>query len=218
MTDPTPTKSSRGCLFYGCLTGTVCLLAILLAGLLGIQQFRSMLNQYTDTHPMPLPEAPLAPAALEPLQRRVEDFREDLRAGRPAAPLVLSADEVNALIAHDPDLKAVRGRFYVRFNGDQFKAQVSLPMEEIGLPHFRGRYLNGTASLEIALNNGFVYLFTKDFMVKGKPVPSAYLNVIRRQNLADRANDKEHASVAPTRLKSVEIKNSQLIVTPKNNQ
>src|SRR6516164_5195702 len=120
-----------------------------MAGLLGVQQFRSMLNRYTDNQPLPLPEVSISPAARDQLLRRVEDFRDDLRAGGAPAPLILSADEVNALIANDPELKALKGKFYVLLNGDALKAKVSLPMEDLGLPHFRGRYLNGTASLGI---------------------------------------------------------------------
>jgi hypothetical protein len=91
-------------------------------------------------------------------------------------------------------------------------------MEDLGLPRFRGRYLNGTASLEIALHNGILYVFAQDFIAKGKPVPAGYMNVIRRQNLANRANDNARASVALNLLQSIEIKNSELVVTPKNNQ
>ena len=218
MIDQTPTKPRRGCLFYGCLTWTVCLLAVLVAGLLGLQQFRRMLNKYTDTQPMPLPQVSIAPAALDQLLRRVEDFRDDLRAGRTPAQLVLSANEVNALIQHDPELKAINGKFYVLISGDKLKAQVSLPMEDLGLQRFRGRYLNGTASLGVALHNGILYLFAEDFVAKGKPIPAGYMDVIRRQNLAAPANENARASVAMNLLKSIEIKNGQLIVTPKNNQ
>jgi hypothetical protein len=177
-----------------------------------------MLSKYTDSQPMPLPEVSITPAALDQLLRRVEDFRDDLRAGRVTAPLVLSADEVNALIAHDPELKAVKGKFYVMLNGHQLKAQVSLPMEDLGLSHFRGRYLNGTVSLELALHNGILYAYAQDFAVKDKTIPAAYMNVVRRQNLAAPANDNARASVALNLLKSIEIKSSELIVTPKNNQ
>jgi hypothetical protein len=196
----------------------VCLVAILLAGLLGLHQFKSMLNRYTDTQPMPLPEVSISPAALDQLLRRVEDFRDDLRAGRTPTPLILSADEVNALMANDPELKAVKGKFYVLLNGDALKAKVSLPMEDLGLPRFRGRYLNGTGSLGIELHNGILYVYALEFVAKGKPIPTAYMNVIRRQNLAARANDNARASVALNLLQSIEIKDNRLIVTPKNNQ
>jgi len=216
--DQTAPKKSRGCIFYGCLTSAVCLLAILLAGLLGLQQFRSMLNKYTDTRPMPLPEVSFSPAVLDQLLRRVEDFRDDLRAGRTPPPLMLSAAEINALIAHDPELKALKGKFYVLLNGDQLKAKVSLPMEDVGLPRFHGRYLNGTATLGIALHNGVLFLYAQEFVARGKPIPAAYMNVIRRQNLAAQANDNARASVALNLLESIEVKNGHLIVTPRNNQ
>src|SRR5262249_42079167 len=178
LTEQPTIKPSRGCLFYGCLTGVVCLLAILIAGLLGIHEFRRMLNKYTDTQPMALPKVSIGSAALDQLLPRVEDFREDLRAGRTPPQLILSEDEVNELIAHDPELKQLKGKLYVQFEGDQLQAQVSLPMEDVGLPRFRGRYLNGTASLGIALSSGILYLYAQEFAVKGRAIPEAYMNVI----------------------------------------
>jgi hypothetical protein len=177
-----------------------------------------MLNRYTDTQPVPLPGVSISSAALDQLIQRVEDFRDDLRAGRTPAPLVLSADEVNALIANDPELKALKGKFYVLLNGDALKAKVSLPMEDLGLPRFQGRYLNGIASLGIELHNGILYVYALEFAAKGKPIPTAYMNVIRRQNLAARTNDNARASVALNLLQSIEIKGSRLIVTRKNVQ
>ena len=177
-----------------------------------------MLNKYTDTEPMPLPEVSMSAAEVDQLLRRVEDFRDDLRAGRTPPVLMLSANEVNSLIAHDPELKQLRGKLYVQFEGDQLKAQVSLPMEDVGLPRFRGRYLNGSGLLGIALQSGILYVYAKDFVVKGKPVPAAYMNVIRRQNLATRANENARASVALNLLQSIEIKDGKLVVIPKNNQ
>ena len=65
MTEEPPQKPRRGCLFYGCLSGTVCLLAILIAFLLGLYQLKRMLNFYTDTHPVSLPTVQMSPAEMD---------------------------------------------------------------------------------------------------------------------------------------------------------
>jgi hypothetical protein len=55
-------------------------------------------------------------------------------------------------------------------------------------------------------------------VARGKPIPAAYMDVIRRQNLAAQANDNARPSVALNLLESIEVKNGHLIVTPRNNQ
>jgi hypothetical protein len=214
MTDETP-KRRRGCLFYGCLTGAVCLAAILLALLLGVYQLKKMFNQYTDNQPMPLPALQMSQPEIEQTQRSVEGFLDAVRAGRSTPPLALTGDEINAIIAANPDLRALRNKVYVSIRGNQLKAQVSVPMEEIGLPRFKGRYLNGTATLAVSLQNGMLVLIPQEIVAKGKPLPEWYMSRIRRQNLAAGFNDNPRVSIAVDRLQDVQVKDGKLVIVPK---
>ncbi|HWW01508.1 MAG TPA: hypothetical protein VNZ64_17555 [Candidatus Acidoferrum sp.] len=214
---PTP-KPRRGCLFYGCLTGVVCLVAILIAFLLGLHLFKKMLNEYTDTKPMLLPAVQMAPAQIEQLQRRVDAFRDAVRAGRPAPPLELSSDEINALIANEPDFRGLHNRLYVTLEGDKVKGQVSFPMGRVGLPLFHGRYLNGTGTLSVSLKDGLLRIIPQEILVKGKPLPSVYMDRIQSENLATQANDNPHSAETFSQLQSIEIKDSKLIIVPKPKQ
>ena len=216
MTTQAPeTKPRRGCLFYACVAGMVSLLAILLAGLLGLHELRGMLDKYTENQPMPLPTVEMPSTELRQLEDRVDLFRDDVRAGRPASPLTLSSREVNALIQHDADFKALQGKVYVAIEGTRLKAQISLPMQELGLPRFRGRYLNGTGVFKMSLRNGFLDVRAEDLTVKGKPVPPTYMDAIRKQNLAAGANDNPRASVGLNQLQNIELKDGQFILIPK---
>ncbi|HVV71892.1 MAG TPA: hypothetical protein VHI52_10395 [Verrucomicrobiae bacterium] len=215
---PVATRPRRGCLFYGCLAGIVCLVAILVAGLLGLHELRRMLDKYTDTKPLPLPAVTISQQDYEQLQRRVDNFRDDLKAGRQAQKLELSSNEINALIAQDPDFKALKGKVYVTIEGDRLGAQISLPMQEMGLPRFKGRYLNGKGTFALTLRNGILDVRAEELEVKGKPVPPTYMDAIKRQNLATGANDNPRASVGLNQLQGIEIRDGQLVLTPKNMQ
>src|ERR1043165_2898525 len=98
------TRKRRGCLFYGCLTGFVFLLLILLGGLLGTRYLKKMVTDFTEDKPTPIPAVKLSDAETQQVRKRVDDFRSSVRAGKPTPPLELTADEINALIANDPDL------------------------------------------------------------------------------------------------------------------
>ncbi len=219
MADPVQTtKPRRGCLFFLCLAGIVCLVAVLLAGLLGWHELRRMLDRYTDTKPMPLPNVEMPAAELRQLEDRVDVFREDLRAGRHTAPLALSSEEINALIAQDADFKVLRGKVYVTIEGAQLGAQISLPMQDLGLPRFRGRYLNGSGLFSMSLRNGYLDVRADKLVVKGQPVPPTYMEAIHKQNLAASANENPRASVGLNQLQDIQLKDGKLILIPKNNQ
>src|ERR1041384_7401970 len=158
-------KRPRGCLFYGCLTGIVCLVAILVAFLLGLHQLKKMLTEFTDTSPAPLPATQMSRAEIDKVQDRVNAFRDAVRAGHPAEPLALTGDELNALIATNPDLRPLKGKLYVGIEGGVLKAQVSLALGELGLRVFRGRYLNGTGSLVVSLQNGALLVTPENLTV-----------------------------------------------------
>jgi hypothetical protein len=213
-----PPKARRGCLFYGCLTGIVCLVAILLAGLLGLHELRRMLDKYTDTKPMPIPTVELPADKLREMKNRVDRFRDDLRAGRRPPTLTLSSDEINALIVQDSDFKDLKGKVYVTIEENRLKAQISLPMQQLGLTRFRGRYLNGSGTFSILLRNGILDVRAEDLQVKGQPVPPTYMNAIRKTNLAAGANENPRASVGMNQLQDLQLKDGQLVITPKDNQ
>ncbi|HTL16304.1 MAG TPA: hypothetical protein VL793_03655 [Patescibacteria group bacterium] len=219
MTDQqTPAKSRRGCLFYGCLSGTVCLLAILLAFLIGLHQVKKMLNFFTDTHPVELPTVQMTAAQIEQLKQRVEAFQDALRSGRPTAPLSLTSDEINAYIQTDANLSRLKGKVYVTIEGDRLKGQVSIPLDDLGLGVFRGRYLNGSGLFVVALRHGELIVSPEELIVKGKPLPSVYMDKARSQNLAQNLGSNPRASVALNHLQDIKITDGKLVLLPKVEQ
>ena len=133
---------------------------------------------------MELPTVQMSPAEIEQVKQRFEAFEQAVRGQRPTKPLGLTADEINALIAAGPKREALKGKFYVSLDGDQLKSEVSLPLQDIGLSMFKGRYLNGSATFAVAFRKGTLFVTPQTIQVKGKPLPEAYMKEIRKQNLA----------------------------------
>ncbi|HWX22366.1 MAG TPA: hypothetical protein VN578_20895 [Candidatus Binatia bacterium] len=211
-------RRPHGCLFYGCLIGTVCLGGVLLALLLGLYQVRKMIFQFTDSQPMPVPTLQMSPAEMEQVRHRFQDFLDALRLGRQTLPLALTGDDINAFIATDPDLRALKGKLYVTIEGDRLKGQLSLRLSDLGLPFFKGRYINGTGTFALSLQNSNLWLLPELITVKGKPLPSLYMNKIRRQNLAENVAANPRASSALDHLQSLELKDGKLLLIPKTPQ
>ena len=209
-------KGRRGCFFYGCLTGLFLLLLIVIAFLLGLRQVKKMVTDFTDPRPVPLPTMQMSSNEIAAVRRRVDEFRENARAMRPTPQLTLTAEELNALIATDPDLQPLKDKIYVStIEGDKIKGQISILLEELGLPIFRGRYLNGIATFRLSFKNGYLKLMIEDLIVKGKPLPDTYMQKIRTQNLARNINLNPRASAALDRIESIEVKDGKLVIIPK---
>jgi hypothetical protein len=214
MSDEKPQRG-RGCLFYGCLAGIVCLVAILAAFLLGLHQLKRMLTELTDSGPTPLPSTQMSPAEIAQVRDRVNAFNDAVRPRRAGEPLALNAAEINALIATNPDLRPLKGKVYVTIENGVLKGQVSLPLDQLGLRVFRGRYLNGAGNFIISLQNGALQVTPDNIVVKGKPLPAIYLDKLRTVNLAAAFNTDPRASSALSYLQDIQVKDGRLLLFPK---
>ena len=213
--DEQTTKPRRGCLRFGCIGGLILMGLVLIGGLIGFRYAKKMITDLPDTSPAPLPQVQMSQAEIDRIERRLDAFREDVRAGKAPEPLTLTADEINALIQHDPDFGALKGKLYITIERDQIKGQLSPPMEEVGLPIFKGRYLNGTGNFSVSLHRGRILLHVLSFVVKHKSVPEVYMQEIRKHNFADNFNNNPRAKAALDRLKELKIQEGKLIVIPK---
>ena len=200
-------------MFYGALAGTV-VVVVLLGVYLGFHYAKGVVNQLTDTTPMPLPSTHLPEARMFELHDRVDTFRDAVRDDEATGPLTLSADELNALIATDPALASLKNHIYVSIDGKQLQAQISFPAEELGLDALRGRYINASGVFDVTLADGQLRVTAESLSAKGKAVPRHVMRRIAAQNLAGRFNEDPRAAAGLKKIRSIEVKDGKLIITP----
>ena len=211
-------KPRRGCFFYGCIASLVLLALMLGALLLGLHYVRKVVNQYTDTQPVKLPSVQMSQPEIENLRQRFDAFQAAIRERRPAKPLALTADDLNALIAGGPEPQAFKDKVYVRLEGGQLRSEVSLPLQDLGLKLLKGRYLNGNATFDLALRNGILFVSANSIVVKGKPLPEMYMQEIRKQNLAAGVIKDPGAIAVLQGLRDIQVKDGTLVLEPKDVQ
>jgi len=213
LIEPENQSRQRGCFFYGCLFAVILtLLAVVGGGIATYMGYRYLVNTalpYTDTVPTPLPKVEMPPEEAKDLHARVDAFRAALDSGQPTEPLVLDSDDINVLIADNED---VRDKVHVDIEGDKVKGQVSFPLEGIGLPAFKGRYLNGKATLKVSLEDGFLRVTLDALEVKGKPVPATFIDQLRAKNLAEDASRNPKNAEAIQKLESIQVKDGKVII------
>jgi hypothetical protein len=104
------------------------------------------------------------------------------------------------------------------FEGNQLKGLISVRMEDLGLPVFHGRYLNGTATFKLSFNDGFLRINPDMVLAKGRPLPAVYMDKIRKTNLAHDLNANPRAAAALQRLQDIRVKEGKLIIMAKENK
>jgi hypothetical protein len=224
MTNPEPVPpKKRGCFFYGCIT---CIILVLIAGIglyigvhYALKYANAMVTEYTDTSPIVLPKSDLPPDDLKQLKARVAAFNAAMDAHTNVPPLILTGQEINALISDNPKAKEFKDKFVVALEGDEIKGQLSLPLD--GIPQLqifnvKGRYLNGSGTFKASITNGLLSVTVQSLEVKGKPLPAKFLAGLQQQNLAQSINDQTN-NTAFENYESVVVKDGTLIVKPKGN-
>lgn len=207
----------RGCFFYGCVIAAVLSVLLMIAvGVISYVVYRwlgRMVDQYTATAPRTLPAATMPADERARLRERVESFRTSLTEGRHTPPLVLTAEDLNALIDENPDWK---GKVYLEIVDDKMKGQVSIPLDNIPLLGLtQGRYLNGEAEFNVRLKEGVPMATIIALEVNGKAASEEFMAGIRGRNLLQDMQMSPKAAAEVNKLESIEIKDGALVLTPR---
>ena len=216
MSDQTP-KPRKGCFFYGFITGAVLLVMLLGALLLGLRYVKKMVVRFTDTKPAELPALQMSQPEIAQAKERIESFEQAVREHHPAKPLTLTADELNALIASGGE-QGFKGKVYVSLDGDQLKGELSVPLQDVGLNMFKGRYLNGNATFNLSFRDGRLSVTPQNIQVKGEPLPEIYLREIRKQNLAFAFTNDPGSAALLKGLEEIQVSEGKLVIAPKEQQ
>jgi hypothetical protein len=213
-------EKRRGCFFYGCITVLVLVVLFGIAGFFairyGLNKFTAFVEQYTETTPMTLPAVPISTTEYQQLDQRVTAFADAVNARKATPPLVLTGEEINALIANNPAWKGLKGRAYVTIEGDQIKGKVSIPMDELaqtpGLARLKGRYLNGSAALKVSLANAVLVVMLQSLEAKGQSPPPAVMAQLQTINFAQNTAQDPKTQEMIGRFESLEVKDGKITI------
>ena len=203
----------RGCLFYGCLSLTVIALLAIVAGIIGYFVIKNVttgwIRDYTETAPAQIEKVEYTRAQTDAMQKRLANFKQALDGGTNLMEFILTADDLNALISTQRELK---DKLFVRIDGDQLRGEISMPLSDLGPFKLSGRYLNATATFKIALANGALDVRLQDAQVKGRPLPSMVLSEFKKNNLAQEYQKDPKAAADIAKFDTVQVTNSTVLL------
>ncbi|MEM0925653.1 MAG: hypothetical protein AAGJ83_06420 [Planctomycetota bacterium] len=200
--------SGKGCL-WGCLAIVGLFAALVICSGVGIYFFvKGRFDKYTSTEPVELPTVVYDEEELEALRTRMKDFREKVDAGEvPEEDLVLTADDINAMISDNDDFK---GKVFVKIENDQVSGEVSFPLDF--LPVAKGRYFNGSATFDVSMEGGVLIVTAVDAEVNGEPVPEDFMAGVRRENLAKNLYSDPEQAEFMRQFEDISVEEDKLIL------
>ena len=207
-------RSEGNCFLWGCATLALVFILGSIVALLTVRYVTQQLREkYTDDAPMELPVVEMPQEDLDALIERVDAFSEGLRDDEPVEELVLTQDELNALFQHHPELSDFAGRVYVTIDeGDVLNGEVSVPLDFF--PGFGGRYFNGSATFDVAIEQGRFTVFVISATLKGEPIPDNFMEGIRGENLAADMHSNPESKELIDKVEKLEVKDGLITITP----
>jgi hypothetical protein len=213
VTEAASPRKKRGCLFWAVVTAFVLAVAVGAGSYVAYRYAKHrIVAVYTAPAPIDFTQAPLSPAELGDLDGRLAAFVHALRNKNPVEPLVITGEELTALVARIPDFQKLGGRARFSIADGEVQSDLSVPLEHVGFP---GRWFNGSAAFGVTLENGVLVVTLRSASVKGEAIPRWIVGRLADRNLAKDLYERPEIAGLIARLESIDLSNGRIALVPR---
>lgn len=220
---PDPAKRRTGCLIYALITGLLVLLGIILGIYFGTRQAISYaVENYTTNAPAAIPVLEIPPSQQKQIASALLNQATQVMNQKGPAEIALTETDLNVLIAQSPNLRGYQKQVYLKPDGNQLRAFISLPLDQfpdwteftkkMHGEKWRGRYLNGTAILGLSVSNNILQVFPKKIIVRATTLPDEFTRRFPWDKLTQSANSDPDVKAVLTRVESIDVQDSKVRV------
>src|SRR5947208_3902587 len=150
MQTPGPAPSGMGCFAKGCLS-------LIIAGLVLVAVFvggtffvlNRALNAFTSTQSVQIQVRQATPTERQVAKAKLDTLRSAAR-NHQEATIEFNADEINALIANEPEFRGARGHMRVAIANSIASIDVSAPLDSMHWRRLKGRRTKWSSELEFS--------------------------------------------------------------------
>ena len=221
---PPAPRPSLGCFAKGCLTvAVVGIVLAVLFGFIGWYVARG-LEPFLSQQPVTIRVYPATEAQYQTLQAKIKAFVQTVNEGHHAT-LALTADELNILVARDPQYSSLRGKAYLAIANDQISAETNTLLNEHA-PESQRVYFHGRVVFDASFASGdFTVVLRRLEPINGGPTPSMVVWALSQpgfsSNFSQGFNDSFHDAIEKNpgsaafldRLRTIIVKDNQLVIT-----
>jgi hypothetical protein len=130
-----------------------------------------------------------------------------------------TSGDINALIAHDPAFRGMRGHAHVTIDNSLIVLEVSTPLNFTSWERLKERWFNGNVQFGLSYVDEELNFDLKSAETNSRSLPSILFNADflrafnRSLNQSFHRESRQHADDVWHRLKMISVQNGQLIVT-----
>lgn len=223
-----PTSGSGKKWLFGCGCGCLGLLLLFAIGsYFAYNKIKTvaaeLINEYTAPTAVKVEIPPLSPAQIDQAVTKFSAFQAALASGGDTEPLVLSGQDINALIQNHVSFKPFTDRANVTVEENTLRSQVSVNLEDLGIPvpfiadAVEGKYFNGVATFSPGMLAGRPALYIEDLEVNGMAMPEQFMSEFRKTNLLEEALKNSEFAAAIEKIEDIRIEDGALTIIPKSN-
>ena len=149
-------------------------------------------------------------------QQKLDAFNHDVK-NHQAATIRLSADEINSMIAHSPDLTRSNAHLFVTLTNDQAQVQGDIPTDAIAKGIIKGRYLNFDTTFGLSFNSDTktINLELHRMQIGDQAMPQSALPTLQAEFaplLNAQLQQNPDAKNFLQQTKSIQIKDGELVI------
>src|SRR5436853_4054577 len=189
MQTPQSASSGMGCFAKGCLT-------LIIAGLVLVAVFvvgsffvlNRALQVFTSTQPVQIQVRQATPAERQVAKAKLDTLRSAAR-NHQEATIEFNADEINILIANEPEFRGARGHMRVAIANSIASLDVSAPLESMRWKRLKGRWFNGNIQFGFSYVDDNFNFDIRSAEANGYPFPRALLSAEFMQSFNRSFND-----------------------------
>jgi hypothetical protein len=218
---PLPPQRSRktaGCM--GCLIGLASLLALIALGGIALwMAYGYLVDKYTSDQPGTIRVASPNANDIRSAELALRKLRQAMSANQKQE-IQFTADNLNSLIAADPDFRSLKGKTYVGLADSEMILETALPLGNVHLPKLKNRWLNVTAHLVFSYaTEGFHFDF-RSGSAQGSELPSSFMQSFNRsfsKSFGEKFREAQvqHPAVFWNRIDQITLQGDKLIVVTK---
>lgn len=210
-----------GCFAKGCLT-LIIIGVILVAVVVGGSFFvlNRAIHVFTSTEPVQIQVRQSTPAELQVAKAKLDTLRSAAR-NHQEATIEFNANEINALIANEPEFRGARGHVHVDIANSIASLEVSAPLDSMHWNRFKGRWFNGNLQFGFSFVDDNFNFDIRSAEANGHQFPRGLLTSDVMQSLNRSVNERFHRESGKhadadnlwRHIKMASLQNDKLVVT-----
>jgi len=224
MQTPPPAPSGMGCFAKGCLTliiAGVILVAVFVGGSFFL--LNRAIHVFTSTEPVQIQVRPATPAELQVAKAKLDTLRSAVR-NHQESTIEFSPNEINALIANEPEFRGAAGRARVAIAGSIASLDVSAPLGSMHWNQLKGRWFNGNIQFGFSYVDDNFNFDIRSAEASGHQFPRVILTSEFMQSFNRSFNESFHresgkhadANNLWRHIKMASLQNDKLVVTTRS--